>query len=207
MTNLVLIVDDEPALNELFVIGLRKYGFVTEGVLGGEECLEIVTSYQPDLIILDMMMEPMDGWETLTHLKNDAELQDIPVIMQTGKNLTYREAEQFSFYIEDYIMKPITPKRCIDHINAALDITRYTRMVLKEGLSRGIPEEKLNRFCQLHRAVGVSRRMETILSDRYDSDTDGEDGDAYGPEDFTRFRSRIENEYNLLKRELNPGTS
>lgn len=147
----LLIEDDKSALNELFVIGLTKYRFETEGVLSGQECLDLLsTPYRPDLILLDMMMEPMDGWETLSRLKQIDEVRQIPIIMQTGKNLTYREAEKFSYCIEDYIMKPITPKRCIDYITSALNNVNKIEEIIIQGISTGYSEQKIRRLARLY---------------------------------------------------------
>lgn len=199
----VLIVDDEPALNELFVIGLNRYGFRTEGVLGGQECLELLdTPYRPDLILLDMMMEPMDGWETLNRLKRIDELKNIPVIMQTGKNLTYKEAEQFSYCIEDYIMKPITPKRCIDHIVNALDKVRSINDVINQGLRAGYPEEKIRRLAHLYRTINVAKKLLIILEERYGSQHVTSDSETYGPDDYNKFLEKINTEYERVAKEI-----
>ncbi|PWR74402.1 response regulator [Methanospirillum lacunae] len=195
----ILVVDDEPALNELFVIGLKKYGFSTEGVLGGRECLDLLKDeYRPDLILLDMMMEPMDGWETLHHIKADPDFRKIPVIMQTGKNLTFKEAEQFSYYIEDYIMKPITPKRCVDIINEILEKQRIIQALIDKAHAKGCSESEIDHFVTIHRANDVSGRLMHLLEDRYGSSTGEQDPDSYGPEDFQIFRSKIKAEYDLL---------
>jgi len=203
MSVAILIVDDEPALNELFVIGLTKYGFATEGVLGGQECLNLLRgAYQPDLILLDMMMEPMDGWETLHNIKADQESKKIPVVMQTGKNLTYKEAEQFSFYIEDYIMKPITPKRCVDIINTILKKRQNVSEFIEKVRNDGYPEDQIERFVDLHRAIDVSDRLLKLLEDRYGSGPTDADPESYGPEEFLEFRRRIISEYDALQKKL-----
>jgi two-component system, OmpR family, response regulator len=196
----ILIVDDEPALNELFVIGLNKYGFATEGVLGGRECLDLLkTSYQPDLILLDMMMEPMDGWETLHNIKSDRHSCQIPVVMQTGKNLTYKEAEQFSFFIEDYIMKPITPKRCVDFIRNVLKKQQEISILREKIRENGFSEDQVNRFVTLHRAIDVSERLMNLLENRYGSTPEDSDPESYGPEEFQAFRKRIIDEYTAIR--------
>jgi CheY-like chemotaxis protein len=200
----VLIVDDEPALNELFVIGLNKYGFKTEGVLGGQECLELLnTEYRPDLILLDMMMEPMDGWETLNRLKRIQDVKNIPVIMQTGKNLTYREAEQYSYCIEDYVMKPITPKRCIDHITNALDKVQKIEEIILQGLRAGYPEEKIRRLATIYRIIYVARKLQSILEERYGHHNPAEESETYGPEDYAKFLLKLQQEYDDLQKDIN----
>lgn len=199
MSVAILIVDDEPALNELFVIGLKKYGFSTEGVLGGRECLDLLKDeYRPDLILLDMMMEPMDGWETLHHIKADKDFRKIPVIMQTGKNLTFKEAEQFSYYIEDYIMKPITPKRCVGFINEILEKLNSIQSVIETARTAGYSEAEIDRFITLHRANDVSARLMRLLEDRYGASSGEQDPESYGPEEFQAFRTKIKSEYDEL---------
>jgi len=199
MSIAILIVDDEPALNELFVIGLKKYGFSTEGVLGGRECLDILNkSYKPDLILLDMMMEPMDGWETLHLIKADKNFCKIPVIMQTGKNLTFKEAEQFSFCIEDYIMKPITPKRCVDFINNFLEKQHTLQAIIDQAREKGNSENEIEHLITLHRANNVSERLMNLLEDRYGSSSCDQDPDSYGYDDFQAFRVKIRSDYNIL---------
>jgi CheY-like chemotaxis protein len=204
MSIAILIVDDEPALNELFVIGLNKYGFATEGVLGGRECLDLLkTSYRPDLILLDMMMEPMDGWETLHHIKSDNSSRSIPVVMQTGKNLTYKEAEQFSFFIEDYVMKPITPKRCVEFIQEILEQQKLFKAFIEKVRLSGSSEEQTERIISLHKAINVSNRLMHLLEERYGQRGSTEkDPEAYGPEEFKAFRNRIIDEYSSLQKKL-----
>lgn len=203
MSVTILIVDDEPALNELFVIGLKKYGFVTEGVLGGRECLDLLaTPYTPDLILLDMMMEPMDGWETLTNIKADPMMRKIPVIMQTGKNITFKEAEQFTYYIEDYVMKPITPKRCVDYINEILESRKQVTEILTNTEGKGYSEEQIDKLINLNRAIAVSDRLMKLLVDRYGYSSGSNDPESYGASDFDAFRSKLITQYKNLQKEM-----
>ncbi|WP_214035182.1 response regulator [Methanospirillum sp.] len=200
----VLIVDDEPSLNELFVIGLSKYGFETEGVLGGQECLELLNNhYRPDLILLDVMMEPMDGWETLTRLKQIDEVKNIPVIMQTGKNLTYKEAERFSCCIEDYIMKPITPKRCVPYITNTLEKVRAIEETINTALRAGYPEKKIFQLAQLYRTINVAKKLMAILEERYESRSPSADNQSYGPVEYADFLLRLQQEFEDLQKEIN----
>jgi CheY-like chemotaxis protein len=195
MSVTVLIVDDEPALNELFVIGLNKYGYPTKGVLGGKECLDILSSsFTPDLILLDMMMEPMDGWETLIRIKSMEKVQHIPVILQTGKNLTYEEAERFVGYIEDYIMKPVTPKRCIEYINETLNKVRIIQNIISQGISDGYEEKDIKRYANLYRTILVAKKLLLILEVHY--------GSVKSDIEYAKFLNGLENEFSLLKEKI-----
>ncbi|MBN1167885.1 MAG: response regulator [Methanospirillaceae archaeon] len=194
----VLIVDDEPALNELFVIGLSKYGFFTKGVLGGSEALEILQTFHPDVILLDIMMEPMDGWETLRHIKKNQDLIDIPIIMQTGKNLTFQEAEQYCFDIDYYLMKPITPKYCVQIIDDILKKKDRIQEIASQALQKH-PVDDVEKFISLHKALSVTDVLENLLDNRYSCDN-ANDSDMYGAKEFSTFRDQLREKYHQLQK-------
>ncbi len=83
--NTILVVDDSPFIVDVFVTMLERGGYRTVAAYGGEECLEILKTVTPDLILLDIMMEPMDGWETLEKIKENSQTKEIPVLMLTAK--------------------------------------------------------------------------------------------------------------------------
>jgi two-component system, OmpR family, response regulator len=112
----ILIVDDVPDIRDLFTTFLTNAGFSTMAVGGGAECLELLKTTRPDLILLDIMMEPMDGWQTLQLIKSQPETKDIPVMMVTGKGLIDSEKQEHSGQFEIYMMKPVTPKKLQDSI-------------------------------------------------------------------------------------------
>ncbi len=101
----ILVVDDSPFIVDVFVTMLERGGYRTVAAYGGEECLEILKTVTPDLILLDIMMEPVDGWETLEKIKENPQTKDIPVLMLTAKQLTPGEAQEYGIYIEDYVFK------------------------------------------------------------------------------------------------------
>ena len=105
----ILIVDDNPDIRDLFTRFLTLAGFSTLTAPGGEECLELLKKNHPDLILLDIMMEPMDGWQTLALIKSQPESKDIPVMMVTGKALMETEQQMYSDQFEIYLMKPVSP--------------------------------------------------------------------------------------------------
>jgi len=112
----ILIVDDNADIRDIFAIFLTVAGFSTLLASGGDECLELLKTNHPDLILLDIMMEPMDGWRTLTLIKNMPESKDIPVVMVTGKAITEGELQKYSGQFKTYLMKPVTA----DHLNEAI---------------------------------------------------------------------------------------
>ena len=88
MSKRILIIDDEPDIVEMVTSMLESGGYETIGTYGGKEALELLKEMKtydlPDLILLDIMMEPLDGWDTLKLLKSDLRLKAIPVSMLTA---------------------------------------------------------------------------------------------------------------------------
>ncbi len=81
----VLVIDDEKLLLKSTCLALQQYGFDTRGALDGIEGLEAAATFQPDVILLDIMMPGMDGWQVLEKLKMLDECSNIPVIIFSAK--------------------------------------------------------------------------------------------------------------------------
>lgn len=163
----VLVIDDNPAIVEVFVTMLKRGGYETYSASGGEEALHLLEDLSPDLILLDIMMEPMDGWETLENIKLDPATRDIPVLMLTAKQLTPDEAQEYGMYIEDYVIKPITHKELYDSIEHVLkrksDITDGIRLAEERGINSVLVSE----YARLMKSVDVNKRLIRILENTY----------------------------------------
>ena len=81
----VVCIEDEPEMIDLVKLILGRKGFDLIGAMGGREGLEAVRRVRPDLVLLDLMMPDMDGWEVYQQMKADEELSNIPVIVVTAK--------------------------------------------------------------------------------------------------------------------------
>jgi CheY-like chemotaxis protein len=81
----ILCIEDEPEMIDLIRIILGRRGFEVEGANGGEEGLEKIRNTPPDLVLLDLMMPDMDGWEVYQQMKAEDATKDIPVIVVTAK--------------------------------------------------------------------------------------------------------------------------
>jgi len=196
----VLIVDDESSLNELFVIGLSKYGFETEGVLGGRECLELLNNhYRPDLILLDVMMEPMDGWETLGKIKTNPATRDIPVLMLTAKPLTPEEANEYGAYIEDYILKPTTHHQLYEAIERVLTRRHSITADLERAREGGVDSRLIDEYERLSKSVDINRRLLKILETTYNI----KDARAGVGEDITRAIKSMATSIKIQEERLN----
>ncbi len=93
MTDSILIVDDSSFIVEGLVAILKK-SYRTLAGYGGQQCLDILKKEKPSIIILDIMMEPIDGWETLARIKENPDTRKIPVLMFSAKKISAKEAEE-----------------------------------------------------------------------------------------------------------------
>lgn len=104
----ILIIDDEPDFCKLVKINLELIGdFEVFTALDGKQGLELAKKLQPDLILLDIMMPRMDGFEVLEKLKTDKVSASIPVTMLTARGDEASKDMAAQLYDEDYIVKPI----------------------------------------------------------------------------------------------------
>ncbi len=115
----VLIVDDDPDIANIFRIFLAREGHTPITASDGKVCLEKLQQFKCDVILLDIMMAPMDGWETLTQIKNNPQTSSIPVIMVTGKPLEKREKETYGTMFYKYLMKPVRRTELCEVVRSA----------------------------------------------------------------------------------------
>ncbi|NLO77952.1 MAG: response regulator [Methanomicrobiales archaeon] len=163
----ILIVDDSPMIVDVFVAMLERGGYRPIAAYGGNECLEVLEDVRPDLILLDIMMEPMDGWETLENIKMNASTADVPVMMLTAKQLTPDEAQEYGAYIEDYIMKPTTHRQLYDAIDYVLKRQEKINQDIEEAKGSGTDQHIIEEYERLSKSVDVSLRLLNILESTY----------------------------------------
>lgn len=116
----VLIVDDDPDIANIFKIFLSRDGLTAVTASDGKICLEKVRQHKFDLILLDIMMAPMDGWETLENIKADPNTRTIPVIMVTGKPLEDDERTKYGTMFYQYLMKPVRRAELCEVVRGAI---------------------------------------------------------------------------------------
>ena len=121
MAQTVLVVDDDPQIVRVVEINLTQEGYTARAAADGEECLAAAAQARPDLIILDVMMPRMDGFETLKQLKADPALAEIPVIMLTARAQDEDVFEGYGTGAKWYLTKPFEPaelRRVVRHVLA-----------------------------------------------------------------------------------------
>ena len=164
----ILVVDDSPFIVDVFVTMLERGGYRTAAAYGGEECLEMLKTVTPDLILLDIMMEPMDGWETLVAIKQNLATKDIPVMMLTAKQLTPQEAQEYGMYIEDYILKPVTHSELYSAIEGIINRRQQIQDDMTRAREGGFDDALINEYGRLVKSVEITRRLLKLLSSTYD---------------------------------------
>ena len=113
----VLVVDDDENICELLRLYLEKDGYDVQIALDGEAALEKFRHYNPDLILLDIMMPKKDGMHVLQEIRKTS---DVPVIMITAKAESFDKLQSFDFGTDDYIVKPFDAKEVLARIKAIL---------------------------------------------------------------------------------------
>lgn len=113
MPKKILAVDDERAIVRLVQINLERHGYQVVTAYDGKEALEKVASEKPDLVVLDVMMPYMDGFEVLQQLRKNPETRELPVIMLTAKAQDTDVFRGYTSGVDLYLTKPFNPMELV----------------------------------------------------------------------------------------------
>jgi two-component system, OmpR family, response regulator VicR len=117
----ILCIDDEKEIIDLIRLILGRKGYDVAGAIGGEEGLAKARSWKPDLVLLDLMMPDMDGWEVFHRIRADEALAEIPVIVVTARAQSIdRVLGLHVARVNDYISKPFTPQDLVESVERVL---------------------------------------------------------------------------------------
>jgi len=122
----VLLVDDEPDNLEVVAESLEFYGITVETAGNGQLGLDKLETFTPTLILLDLSMPVMDGWQTLRNIKSNSQMQGIPIIALSAHAIVGDEERAFSAGFDGYMTKPVNVPTLIEDVRAALH--KYTEM-------------------------------------------------------------------------------
>jgi excisionase family DNA binding protein len=117
---LVLIVDDDPRVREYVRVNLEMEGYGVREAGSAEEGLAVLEEVSPDLILLDVMMPEVDGWEMLRRVQERHGVGAIPVVMFSGKVEEQNAAEATARGAQDFLGKPFDPQQLIEHAKQLL---------------------------------------------------------------------------------------
>ncbi len=125
----VLVVDDDPHIRELIRVFLEKEGLDVAEASDGLKALEKLETTRADLVILDVMMPNLDGWELCRRLRQSG---DLPVLMITAKGETSQKIKGFELGADDYLVKPFEPAELVARVKALLKRYRIANSQIVE---------------------------------------------------------------------------
>jgi DNA-binding response OmpR family regulator len=155
----VLVVDDETAMRDMLAFGLIRAGLFVKGAADGPEALEITRTWSPDLIVLDIMLPGMDGFELLPALRR---LTEVPILVLSAKTETDEKITGLSRGADDYIAKPFELCELIARIHTALRRPRMGRREILRYHDLTVDAELRTAF-RGARQISLSRREFDLL--------------------------------------------
>ena len=162
----ILIVDDEPKNIQLLANILNEKGYEVEFATSGELALEWTASRPFDLILLDIMMEGMDGFQVCQQLKASPETQEIPVIFLTAKAEIKDIVKGFEFGAVDYVMKPFNTIELLVRVNTHLELKAnrdfFKKLAITDGLTQLYNHSHIH--ARLAEEISASKRHQHTLS-------------------------------------------
>lgn len=148
--SIILIVDDNPHNIELLRVILREHTYIVQAASSGAHALESIQKVPPDLILLDIMMPEMDGYEVCERLKSDEVTRDIPVIFVSAMTESVDKVKGFQVGAVDYITKPFNLEEVASRVATQLKI-------------RHLQQQNEQRIQQLSREIAERQRAEDAL--------------------------------------------
>ncbi|MBF0386366.1 MAG: response regulator transcription factor [Candidatus Omnitrophica bacterium] len=128
----VVVIEDDQSINELIRFNLEKDGFLAEGLANGLDAVSFIEQRLPALILLDIMLPGLDGFEVCRRLKNNDKTAHIPVIMITARGTEVDVVRGLQLGAEDYVVKPFSPQVLLARVRAVL-----RRVTSASGLHTG----------------------------------------------------------------------
>lgn len=170
----VLIADDLPDNRELVIDILTASGYETLSAADGEEALELIREYLPDLVILDISMPIKDGFEVCEEMKQDPETAQLPVIMLTAHTDIDSRVRGLGLGADDYLSKPFNPRELLARVNTRLrakaetDELRQQRLAIRQTFERFVSPAVVEALMENPEAAqlgGALREITVIFAD------------------------------------------
>lgn len=139
----ILLIEDDPAISNVVELNLKLDNYDVYLASDGEEGLKMVKETDPDLIILDVMMPKIDGWQVLMELKAEDDTKDIPVIMLTAIDDEQSKVIGLRGGADDYVPKPFSPLELAARVRVILDRVGRSRSMDKEGGKEAVRLEQI----------------------------------------------------------------
>ena len=182
----ILVVDDDPNIRELARLFLKNEGWDVYEASDGVEALTKLEGLKADLVILDIMMPNMDGWELCRQLR---EVYDFPILMLTAKGETSQKIKGFQLGTDDYLVKPFEPLELVARVKALLkryriatsqtvqvgdlEMDRKTYQVTLNGQALSLPLKEFELLFELAGYPGKTFSREQLIEDIWGYDFEG----------------------------------
>ena len=125
----ILIVEDEADIRQVLCFFLQRSGYDVLDVASGEEAMEVIPTYQPHLLILDLMMYGKSGWDVLQWLQETNQHLQLPVIILTARVHFSDQIQGFEKGAVEYITKPMQPTKVVERVRLLLSLTTEQRLL------------------------------------------------------------------------------
>ncbi|MBS4198171.1 response regulator transcription factor [Bacillus sp. FJAT-49732] len=184
----ILVVDDDSYIRELVSLLLRNEGFIIFEASDGVEAMSIIDSEQVDMVILDIMMPNMDGWELCRELRT---FYDFPLLMLTAKRETSQKLKGFEMGTDDYLVKPFEPLELVARVKALLKryqisisqsvqignlhLNQKTYEVIYDGNLYDLPRKEFELLFLLASYPGKTFTREQLIEKIWGYDYEGDD--------------------------------
>jgi diguanylate cyclase (GGDEF)-like protein len=157
-SGVILIVDDNPTNLSVLSLALKAAGFKTRVAMDGESAIEQAKEDAPELILLDVQMPGIDGFETCKRLKADPATQDIPIIFITASADLDNKVKGLSIGAVDYIAKPFQQEEVLARVRVHLELRFLTRKVQEQAVALQLANQELHRLANLDGLTEVANR-------------------------------------------------
>jgi diguanylate cyclase (GGDEF)-like protein len=154
----ILIVDDNPTNLSVLSLALKAAGYKTRVAMDGESAIEQVREDSPELILLDVQMPGIDGFETCLRLKADQATQDIPIIFITASTDLDNKIRGLSVGAVDYVTKPFQQAEVLARIKVHLELRFLTQKVQEQAIALQLANQELHRLANLDGLTEVANR-------------------------------------------------
>ncbi len=177
MVKKILVVDDDPAFVRLVDQVLTEKGYEILKATNGQEALRILFAHKPDLVLLDIVMPGMDGWQTCQRIRD---ISDIPIIILTGKQNTEEDIVLgLDYGADDYLIKPVGNRELVARVRAIL---RRADLPPTTGV------QKETTYSDNYLTVNISERKVIVNGERV----------KLTPREFSLFAFLLENAFHIL---------
>lgn len=127
----ILLVEDDFDIRQVLHLYLKYYGFEVREAADGQEAIDLIPVYHPDLIILDIVMQPVDGWEVLHWLRARRMNPPLPVLLLTALYQPEQQLQGFEEGAIEYLTKPTQPDIIVERIRTLLNLSTEQRLMLQ----------------------------------------------------------------------------